>query len=574
MKQLLLIPSILLLLVNLLFAHNTFQLTQAFQGLEEKGELYFKCELPERSKINEFSELISIDKVEGREIYAYANETAFNQFLTYNLDFKVLTHPGDIIQDHEMYDGKSGERYDWDRFPTYGAYIEMMEKMARDHPNLCRLYELGKSIRGRKILFAIISDNVNEHEAEPRFMYSSSMHGDETTGYVTLLRLMDHLLTKYNSDNYIKGLVDNIEIWILPDENPDGTYYRGNSSVSGARRANANGVDLNRNYPNPKRNIPNQQHETKMMMRLFDSLHFVSSMNFHGGAELLNYPFDTWTSGNYRNADVNWFNYVCRQFVDRVHQIDRNYMTGENNGVTLGGDWYIIYGSRMDYVTWFRHCREVTGEISYTKNPRGSSLPGYWNKLHKSLLYYIEQCQYGIRGVVKDKNTGKPVCGAKVYARGHDKDSSFVYTDEPHGDFYRPIYQGTYTLEFTHKECEKKTVSNIRVENEKAQVIEVEMDCDFVSNKPVAKIKSSTGVSIVPVSNGVKIIYAISGVVKTGIYDVHGRLIRVFPTNNKGQNFTVWNGLDNKNRVVSPGCYIAKLIVEDKVFTKPFILNR
>jgi hypothetical protein len=573
MRRLLFIPAIIILIGNCIFAHNTFELSKAYQYLEAKGEVYFKCERPERLKIQEFTQVVSIDKVDGYEVFAYANKAEFDQFLQYGLEFQVLTHPGDILKNPAMTDYSDPESYEWDEYPTYSAYITMMRKFETDYPDKCKIVKIGESIENRELLFAVISDNVDTDEAEPRFMYSSTMHGDEVTGYVTLLRLIDYLLTKYDSDTYIKGLVDNIEIWIQPCENPDGTYYTSNTSVSGARRANARGVDLNRNYPNPERNITNQQKETLLMMDLFDEKQFVMGMNFHGGAELLNYAFDSWTSAQYQHADDPWFYYVCREFVNIVHDIDPNYMTGENNGVTQGGDWYIIFGSRMDYTTWFRHNREVTGELSYQKTPPARNLPSYWDKLYQSLLYYIEQCTYGIRGTIKEKTTGVSICHAKVYAKDHDKDSSFVYSDTPHGDFYRPALEGTYTLEFTHPDCQPETVEDIDVQNEQATVLEVEMEC-AAKNINQNVNKSHDIISIIPTSSGIKFNYDLKGTIKTEIFDLNGRLIKAFPINNTGSNYTIWNGKDNSGRKVSSGCYLAKFKVNNSTHTKPFIFSK
>lgn len=573
MKKLLFIPAIIIIIGNCIFAHNTFELSKAYQYLEAKGEVYFKCERPERLQIKEFTQVVSIDKVDGYEVFAYANEEEFDQFLQYGLEFQVLTHPGDILKNPAMTDYSDPESYEWDEYPTYSGYITMMEKFETDYPDKCRIEEIGTSIDGRKLLFAIVSDNVDTDEAEPRFMYSSTMHGDETTGYVTMLRLIDYLLTQYDSDAYIKGLVDNIEIWIQPLENPDGTFYQSNNSVNGSRRYNANNKDLNRNYPNPEENVGNQQKETLAMMDLFDEKQFVVGMNFHGGAELLNYAFDTWTAGSYSHADDPWFYYVCREFVNIVHDVDPNYMTGENNGVTQGGDWYIIFGSRMDYTTWYRYNREVTGELSYTKTVSASNLPSYWNKLYEALLYYIEQCTYGIRGTVKDERTGEPICHAKIWAEGHDKDSSFVYSDTPFGDFYRPALEGTYELEFTHPDCQPKTVSNISVENEKATVLDVEMQCAGENSNPNVN-KSHDIISVMPTSAGLKFYYNMKGNIKTAIFDLNGRLIMAFPVNRTGDNYTIWNGTDNSGQKVSSGCYLAKFTVNNSTRTKPFIFSK
>ena len=108
------------------------------------------------------------------------------------------------------------------------------------------------------------------------------------TGAVLMLRLIDSLLTTYGSDTRITNMVDEMEIWINPLANPDGTYNGGNHTVSGATRGNANGYDLNRNFPDPEDGPTpggTRQIETTHMMNIATAHNFVLSMNFHGGAE-------------------------------------------------------------------------------------------------------------------------------------------------------------------------------------------------------------------------------------------------------------------------------------------------
>ena len=61
-----------------------------------------------------------------------------------------------------------------------------------------------------------ISDNVGIKENEPSFLYTSSMHGDELSGFVLSLRLIDYLLTNYGMNNRISNLINEIDIWINP----------------------------------------------------------------------------------------------------------------------------------------------------------------------------------------------------------------------------------------------------------------------------------------------------------------------------------------------------------------------
>ncbi len=97
------------------------------------------------------------------------------------------------------------------------------------------------------------------------------------------LRLIDYLLNNYTSDAQVTEMVNNLDIYINPNANPDGTYAGGNGSVGGATRYNANGIDLNRNYPDPEDgDHPDGnawQIETIHFMQFAEDYNFVLSSN-------------------------------------------------------------------------------------------------------------------------------------------------------------------------------------------------------------------------------------------------------------------------------------------------------
>jgi len=189
-------------------------------------------------------------------------------------------------------------------------------------------------------------------------------------------------------------------------------------------------------------------------------------MNFHGGSEVFNFPWDCWdTSYNPHqpHADSTWFYFLGREYADTVHLYSPyGYLNDEVNGVTWGGVWYVIFGGRQDYMTYFQHGREVTLEISLVKTPPANQLLNFWNYNYRSFLNYIEQASYGINGQVTDSLTGQPL-NAKVSIFGHDADNSFVYSQLPTGWYFRPIDAGTYNLSFSTSGYKLKTINNINV---------------------------------------------------------------------------------------------------------------
>lgn len=414
-------------------------------------EYYLKFSEKDIKKVNTVvTQTVSIDKLIGDTVFAYANPSELNAIRALGYSVEILPHPTSLIRDRAMATTIE-QMANWDMYPTYEVYRAMMKKFEQDYPTLCKLDSIGTTVQGRKLYVVKISDNVLVDEAEPEFFYTSTMHGDETTGYVLMLRLIDYLLSNYGTDSRVTNLVNNLAIYINPNANPDGTYQGGNNTVNSSTRYNANGYDINRNFPDPRAGSnPNGPHqpETVAMMNFASSRNFLLSANFHGGIELANFPWDTWTSSTNPHADHNWFYTISRQYADFAQaNSPSGYFTGENNGVTHGGDWYVVAGGRQDYMNYFHHCREVTLEISNTKNPNSSNLPNYWNYNQEAMLSYMEWLYTGIQGTVKDEE-GNPL-SAVITIVGHDKDNSNVVTNPLYGNYIRMIAPGTYNVTYS-----------------------------------------------------------------------------------------------------------------------------
>jgi hypothetical protein len=445
-----------------------------------RGEVYFTFKLFDKQDIHSLTRVISIDHVRGKTVHAYANKKEFINFLKYNHEFRILPHPGTLLNEAELTRDLQGTKaFDpviWDFYPSYQQYLDYMLGFASTHPDICKLDTVGFSMQGRLILALRISGNISQEEQEPQFLYTSSIHGDETTGYILMLHLIDYLLNNYGVDPTVTDLVNTTEIFINPLANPDGTYHGGNNSVSGAQRYNANNIDLNRNFPDPKvGEHPDGnawQVETEAWMAYAGNHHFTMSANFHGGSEVFNYPWDTWVK---LNADDDWWQFVGREWADTVHQYGpTGYFTDEDNGVTNGNAWYEINGGRQDYMNYWHHCREVTLEISNTKMLPVDQLIPFWNYNYHSFLNYIKQSRYGFSGTVTDTVTDKPIA-AKVFIYGHDKDNSEVYSRSSTGYFTRPIDEGSYDVTFSAPGYFTKTIKNVNVSKRATTNMDVQL---------------------------------------------------------------------------------------------------
>lgn len=406
---------------------------------------------------------ISVSGIFGDTVFAYVNPQQLKSLIEEEVSYEFHLHPGERYVP-DMYHNALA-LYEFDAYPSYQSYVNFMYDFAASHPDLCRIEKIGESVEGRDLLFAVISDSVNKREAEPRFMYTSTMHGDELVGYVLMLRLIDYLLENYHSDPYVQKLVNNLEIWINPLANPDGTYANGDSTIYGSMRYNSNSVDLNRNFPDILTGVnSNEQPETKAFRELAEKYNFTLSANIHSGREVVNYP---WDRLSVLHADNDWYESISRKYADTVHaNAPSGYLTFKNNGITNGYRWYTISGGRQDFMNFYAGCKEVTLELADTMVIPEQNLGNYWTYNKKALLDYMEHTLYGIKGRIIDENSN-PVIRAKVLLAGHDTINSFVYTDSL-GYFYRPAAAGIYdlTVEVNQEIFEADTLYSVAVKED------------------------------------------------------------------------------------------------------------
>lgn len=326
----------------------------------------------------------------------------------------------------------AGDAYPLTYYPTNDQIGTMLQGMQSSHPTKARYFTWGSSVNGRTLHGVVISDHVGTEEREPEVRLSSAIHGDEVVGMVMLLNFAHYLLQNYGEPGMeaVTNLVDDYEIHIIPLYNPDG--YAAN------QRRNANYIDLNRNFPEPAGTDPIQELENINFMSHAESNHFVISQNGHGGALVVNYPWD--------------YTYTLAPDDAAIVQMALEYSTYNlpmyngsfPQGITNGAAWYVITGSLQDWSYDQTGCIDVTVEISNVKWPEASTLVGFWDDNRESLMHFVKSARYGLNGVVTDADTGLPL-DATVSVSGI---ASEVQTDPTCGDYYKLLDTGTYDIMF------------------------------------------------------------------------------------------------------------------------------
>lgn len=135
--------------------------------------------------------------------------------------------------------------------------------LAEQSPQIVRVVSLGQSHEGRQIWAIKLSDDVQaEDPTEPETLFIGGQHAREWIGVEVSFLIAQYLAQHYETDERVRRLIDNLEIWIVPLVNPDGHEYTRADPCPTApqsycrlwrknRRDLGNsvfGVDLNRNW--------------------------------------------------------------------------------------------------------------------------------------------------------------------------------------------------------------------------------------------------------------------------------------------------------------------------------------
>jgi len=119
----------------------------------------------------------------------------------------------------------------WDLTRVYNH----INSIVNENGDIAEKWIIGQSVEGRDIT-AIVIGKGNRYA-----IIDGCIHGNEKTATFSCLRTAELLIEYYRSDQYWNTKLNQYTIIIIPVLNPDG-FTRGS-------RTNANGVDLNRQFP-------------------------------------------------------------------------------------------------------------------------------------------------------------------------------------------------------------------------------------------------------------------------------------------------------------------------------------
>ena len=275
---------------------------------------------------------------------------------------------------------------------TYEEALEELDQMQALFPDLISVKQVINdqlTHEGRPIHWVRISDNPNDDEDEPEVLYDALTHAREPMGLMQMTFYMWYLLENYETDDEIRFIVDNTELYFVPVVNPDGYVYNETIEPNGGglwrknRRLNPDGtygVDLNRNFgfgwgyddfgssPIPESAVyrgpeANSEPETQMLQDFCNNHAFQFALNYHCYGNLLILPWGYLDSPTNEEEAFDLFAEALTK--------ENNYLAGsplETVGYTANGvvdDW--MYGDVQEK------------EAIYSMTPEvGPAFLGFW----------------------------------------------------------------------------------------------------------------------------------------------------------------------------------------------------
>lgn len=269
-------------------------------------------------------------------------------------------------------------------YPQFTEIENELKSLANHYENLTNLYSIGKSVEGRDLwVMKIATDAKKTTDNRKAFKYIANMHGDEIVGRELMIRFIRDMLENYGQDQRISDLLENTQIHILVSMNPDGAQRR--------RRGNARNIDLNRSFPDfttrdNSNTTTGRPPETVAVMNWQKQHNFLLSANFHGGAEVVNYPWDTSRNPFPHEALVKD---LSTEYANLAPYIGSSrQFTG---GITNGYEWYEVNGGMQDWSYYWHADIQITVELSDSKWPNYSMIDYYYEQNRESLITYIER---------------------------------------------------------------------------------------------------------------------------------------------------------------------------------------
>lgn len=404
--------------------------------------------------------------------------------------------------------------------PGYRSYQESLaelQQMQIDHPEICKLFDLGDS-RGKEYYLAgnnnyvnyqhdiwalKVSDNVELDEDEPAIYYMGAHHAREPLSTEVAFYVLNHILDNYGTNPSITENVNSKEIWFIPVVNPDGQKIvldqidvnwrknirdndnNGQITLSGGW-SYPDGVDPNRNYGwqfggQGASSDPGEltyhgpsafsEPEIATMRDLMAAHHFVAGITYHTYSELVLWPYGYLDGATAPDATaLAALGTAMGQSIPKL---------GSGN-YTPQPSWalYPSSGTTDDYAYGKHGIFSYTIELATQFIPPASQVLGICQDNLQAALILLNRVNTStLTGIVTNSVTGEPVV-AEVYIQNIDNTGLYrepYKSNEAFGRYYRMLPNGNYTVTFSAFGYISQTFNNVNINSQGQTTLDVSL---------------------------------------------------------------------------------------------------
>jgi hypothetical protein len=122
----------------------------------------------------------------------------------------------------------------FDYYTKYSQVVQFIKDQAERHPTLIKIGSIGKTQQGRDQVSVLLTNQKIDNKEKLRVTLIGCIHGNEPISTEGML----FLIYRLTQETQYAGLLDHMQIQVLPDVNADGR--------ESDKRATSNGIDLNR----------------------------------------------------------------------------------------------------------------------------------------------------------------------------------------------------------------------------------------------------------------------------------------------------------------------------------------
>ncbi|MGZ3695675.1 MAG: M14 family metallopeptidase [Bdellovibrionota bacterium] len=251
-------------------------------------------------------------------------------------------------------------------YHSYDQVQAWMHSIPQQYP-FASVVDYGISPKGR--VFSALRLN-NGNSPKPVLLITAATHGDELITTEVTMALVNQMLAAYGKDTRFTQMIDRHDIYIVPTLNADGftatARYDGNA-------------DPNRSYPWPGNPTAKPTPSIAAIIKLFEAIHPVASLDFHAYGGMIMYP---WA---YTHDAIDSTNKARLESLTTSMAAENHYAHGPISDVI-----YIAQGSSADYYFWKAGTNGIAIEMGDDKIPDPSEFPAYINAIGNSTWKFVE----------------------------------------------------------------------------------------------------------------------------------------------------------------------------------------